>query len=94
MNIEKIIQEKQGTIIDVRTSGEFMGGNIPGSVNIPLREIPDRIHELKNLNAPIILCCASGARSERAFQYLAQQGIDCFNIGSWLNINNYQSQTV
>jgi len=94
MNIEKIIKEKQGTIIDVRTQGEFQGGNVPGSINIPLREIPERIDELKSLNTPILLCCASGARSEIAHQYLSLQGFDCFNIGSWLNVNYYQSQTV
>jgi phage shock protein E len=94
MNIEKIIQEKQGTIIDVRTPGEFIGGNVPGSINVPLRDITLRIDELKNLNSPLVLCCASGARSERAYQYLAQQGINCCNAGSWLNVNYYQSQTV
>jgi rhodanese-related sulfurtransferase len=33
------------------------------SINIPLNEIPERVEELKKLNAPLILCCASGNRS-------------------------------
>ena len=91
MNIEEIIKEKQGTIVDVRSYGEFMGGNVAGSINIPLNEIPERIGELKKLKAPLVLCCASGSRSGQAHHFLSQQGIECYNGGSWLNVNYYQS---
>lgn len=94
MNIEKIIKEKLGTIVDVRTPGEYMGGNVAGSVNIPLQEIPQRIEELKSLKTPLILCCASGGRSGQAYHYLSSMGIECANAGSWLDVNYYQSQTV
>lgn len=94
MNAEQIIKEKQGTIIDVRTTSEFMGGNVAGSINIPLQEIQHRMDELKNLNKPLVLCCASGNRSGQASHYLSQQGIECCNGGSWLDVNYYQSQTV
>jgi len=94
MNIEKIIKEKQGTIVDVRTPGEFMGGHVAGSVNIPLQEIPKRMEELKSLKTPLVLCCASGGRSGQAHQYLHSQGVECVNAGSWLDVNYYQSQTV
>ena len=93
MNIETIIKEKKGTIVDVRTPVEFSGGNVEGSINIPLQEIPQRIDELKKLNSPLVLCCASGNRSGQVYSYLTQQGIECFNGGSWLDINFYQSQT-
>jgi len=93
MNIEEIIREKQGTIVDVRTYGEFMGGNVAGSVNIPLNEIPERIGELKKLKGPLVLCCASGGRSAQAQHFLSQHGIECHNGGSWLNVNYYSSQT-
>ena len=92
MNIEKIIKEKQGTIVDVRNSEEFRGGNVSGSINIPLQEIEKRIDELKSFKQPLILCCASGGRSGQAHGYLAQQGIECFNGGSWLDVNYYHSQ--
>jgi len=94
MSIEKIIKEKQGTIIDVRTPEEFEGGNVLGSLNIPMHEVPQRISELKNLKSPLVLCCASGNRSSQVYRYLAQQGIDCYNGGSWLDVNTFQSQTV
>lgn len=94
MNAEQIIKEKQGTIVDVRTTSEFMGGNVAGSINIPLQEIQQRIDELKNLNQPLVLCCASGNRSGQATHFLSQQGIECCNGGSWLDVNYYQSQTI
>ena len=51
------------TIIDVRTPGEFRGGNVKGSINIPLNEIHLRLDEIKQMPQPVILCCASGNRS-------------------------------
>jgi len=94
MNIEKLIQEKQGTIVDVRTPEEFMGGHVAGSINIPLQELNSRMNELKALQTPLILCCASGGRSGMATQLLTQQGIPCGNAGSWLDVNYLCTQTV
>jgi rhodanese-related sulfurtransferase len=92
MNMEKLIKENLGTIVDVRTYGEFMGGNVVDSINIPLNEIPERIEELKAMKAPLILCCASGARSGQAQHFLSQFGIECYNGGSWLSVNYYKSK--
>jgi rhodanese-related sulfurtransferase len=93
MNIEQIIKAKKGTIVDVRTVQEFNSGHAEGSINIPLQEVQRRLDELKNLAQPLVLCCASGGRSGQATQYLKQQGIECYNAGSWLDVNYYQSQT-
>lgn len=92
MDIEKLIKEQQGTIIDVRSHSEFMGGNVVNSVNIALNEIPERIEEIKTLKTPLILCCASGNRSGQAQHLLSQQGIECYNGGSWLDVNYYKSK--
>ena len=75
------------TIVDVRTPGEFMGGNVAGSINIPLQEIQERLDELKSLPQPIILCCASGGRRGQATSFLQRKGIDCVNGGSWMDVN-------
>jgi rhodanese-related sulfurtransferase len=73
------------TVVDVRTPGEFAGGNVPGSINIPLQEIPHRMDEIKDLPKPITLICMSGGRSGQATAFLKAQGIDCSNGGSWLS---------
>ncbi len=93
MKVEELIKEKKATIVDVRTPGEFMGGNVAGSINIPLQELNSRMDEIKKLKTPLILCCASGGRSGMAAQVLTQANIECYNGGSWLDVNYYQSQT-
>ncbi len=92
MNAEQIIKSKTGTIVDVRTIEEFQGGHVAGSRNIPLHEIPRRIEDLKSFAQPLVLCCASGGRSGQAFLFLKEQGIDCVNGGSWLDVNFIKSQ--
>jgi phage shock protein E len=92
MNLEKIIQENQGTIVDVRSHGEFMGGHVADSLNIPLNEIPERVQEIKRLKAPLVLCCASGNRSTQAQHFLSQLGLECYNGGSWLDVNYFKSK--
>lgn len=80
------------TILDVRTPEEFRGGNVLGSINIPLHEIQQHINEIKSLPQPIILCCASGGRSGQATAYLKNLGVNCQNGGGWMEVNtNYQS---
>ena len=75
------------TIIDVRSRGEFAGGNVAGSINIPLDEIQGKVEEIKTMKQPIVLCCASGNRSGQATYFLQAKGIDCENGGSWLDVN-------
>ncbi len=92
MSNEEIIKNKKGTVVDVRTPGEFMGGSVSGAKNIPLNEIPNRIQELKEMESPLIFCCASGIRSGQATDYLNKQGVDSINGGSWLEVNYLTSQ--
>ena len=94
MNIENIIKEKKGTIVDVRSIEEYRGGHVAGSINIPLQEVGARLEEFQAMEAPLILCCASGNRSGMATQMLSQQGFECYNGGSWLEVNYFQSQTI
>ncbi len=94
MNLENIIKEKRGTIVDVRTPQEFYGGNVEGSINIPLQELTSRMSEIQALKTPLILCCASGGRSGQAHGYLSQSGIECYNAGSWLDVNYITSQSI
>lgn len=94
MNVKELIQNNKGSIVDVRTIGEFQGGHVSGSTNIPLSEIPNRIAEFKAMESPIILCCASGNRSGQATNYLSAQGIECLNGGSWLDVNFHQAQCI
>ncbi len=91
MTLQELISQG-AKIVDVRTTGEFMGGNIAGSVNIPLNEVPERVNEFKEMGGPIILCCLSGGRSGQATGYLQSQGVECYNGGGWMELNFAVSQ--
>ena len=84
----KAFLEKGAVIIDVRTPGEFQGGHIKGSKNIPLNTVASKINEIKNLNKPIIACCASGMRSAQATSILKSNGIEAMNGGGWSSLEN------
>lgn len=71
--------------VDVRTPGEFAAGNKPGSINIPLDDIPGRAKTLDKAR-PVILSCASGARSGVAAGILKGMGFSqVTNAGPWQN---------
>jgi phage shock protein E len=74
-----------GIIVDVRSADEFSQGRSPLSINIPLNEISRRAQELDKTR-PIILCCASGARSGAALGIFKSLGFTTVvNAGPWTN---------
>lgn len=66
-------KQKGAQIIDVREPGEYTRGHLPGAVNIPLGQLPNRTDEVEE---PVLLVCASGNRSGQAAQYLVEQGYE------------------
>ncbi len=69
-------------IVDVRTPAEFGDGAYPGAINIPLALLPLKINELEPRSTPIVLYCASGARSGQAMRFLKKNGFaDVINAG-------------
>jgi rhodanese-related sulfurtransferase len=86
-NIKEFI-DKGAVIIDVRTPGEFQGGHIKGSKNIPLNTIGNQIESIKKLNKHVIACCASGMRSAQATSILKSNGIEAMNGGGWSSLKN------
>ncbi|PHI19268.1 sulfurtransferase [Lewinellaceae bacterium SD302] len=77
---------EEGTVIDVRSPGEFNGGHLPGSVNIPLDLLGRSSARIKKMDQPIITCCASGMRSAAGAKMLRAQGLDARNGGSWQKV--------
>lgn len=92
MNNEERMAQGEYTVVDVRTPGEYMGGHVAGSINIPLNEVMERLEELRALKQPLVLCCASGGRSGQAEYLLSGAGIDCVNGGSWYAVNQMTAQ--
>jgi rhodanese-related sulfurtransferase len=68
-----------GMLLDVRGVKEFEKWNIPGSVNIPLRELRSRLQEIQK-DQPIYLYCRVGFRSYLAYRILKQKGFEQVSI--------------
>ncbi len=77
-------------ILDVRTQGEYSGGHVKGSINMPLASLNSQMAKLKK-DVPVITCCASGMRSASARSILLSNGFkEVHNGGSWLNLRRYE----
>ncbi len=61
-------------LVDVREPQEYQINKIPGSVLIPLGEIPQRHAELGDPSALIVTQCKSGVRSAKAAAFLRTAG--------------------
>jgi len=68
-------------VLDVRSPDEFRDGAYPGALNVPVQELGRRLHELPK-DEPVVLYCASGARSAMAARMMKQAGFkDVINAG-------------
>lgn len=68
-------QRPKPLLLDVREPDEFSAYSIAGSVLMPMRSVPARLHELDR-NTPIVMVCRSGARSFHAGLFLKQNGFE------------------
>lgn len=84
---------KQGNpiMLDVRTPAEFNGvlGHVPGSFQIPLHELENRVGELEQYRKEeIIVICRSGNRSQKATDILINHNFKALNmVGGMLKWN-------
>ena len=81
--------ENGAVVIDVRTVAEYEDGHVPGSKNIVLDTIPDRIDEITAMGKSFIAVCRSGARSGSAANFLSDQGLDIINGGPWGDVDQF-----
>ncbi len=81
-------QENPPLVLDVRTPEEFKQAHIPGSKLLPVQQLPAKLNELASYtDEPVVVYCASGARSGQAARFLAKNGFnevyDMGGIFSW-----------
>ncbi|NLW11040.1 MAG: rhodanese-like domain-containing protein [Clostridiaceae bacterium] len=85
---EWLEQENPPLVLDVRTSEEYRQAHIPGSKLLPVQQLPSMINNLaEHTDTPVVVYCASGARSGQAARFLAKNGFnevyDMGGIFSW-----------
>lgn len=84
--MEKLVKEG-AFLVDVRTPAEFAEGQVNGSTNIPLDQVPNQLATFKG-KEHIIVFCRSGNRSGQAKMILEQNGFkNVSNGGTWMDVN-------
>jgi rhodanese-related sulfurtransferase len=84
-----LINREEALVLDVRETQEWSSGHIPNARHIALGQLDKRISELEKFKSrPVIVCCASGNRSNSACGTLKRAGFErVFNlsggIGAW-----------
>lgn len=74
--------EDGARLVDVRTPGEFSAAHLPHAVNVPLDALERRLGEIGPKDGPVVVYCASGARSAQAKRVLAKHGFTAVrNLG-------------
>jgi rhodanese-related sulfurtransferase len=69
-------EAERPVLVDVRNPEEVRVASIPGSLHIPLEELPARVDELREVAArPVVVLCHLGVRSYHAAAFLASVGI-------------------
>lgn len=75
--------------VDVRTPAEVSRGIIAGSEAVPMHLIPVT-PPTANEGEKLVIYCRSGVRSAQVCAFLAQNGVDAYNLQggviAWVNI--------
>jgi rhodanese-related sulfurtransferase len=73
--VDRLGNETELLLIDVRTPEEFAAGHIPGALNIPYDKLPSRLHELEGRQSEeLVVYCRTGRRAKIAEQALVEAG--------------------
>ena len=73
----QMINRERAVVVDVREPEEFATGHAPGSRNVPLNQLEEKLPgAVKNKSLPVLLMCASGARAQRAVAIAKKLGYE------------------
>ncbi len=73
--------EQGALLLDVRTPSEFAEGHLARATNIPVQQLPARLHEVGARSRPVVVYCRSGGRSSQAAAMLSAAGYQVKDIG-------------
>ncbi len=73
----QLINREKAVVVDVCEAEEFAAGHVVGAKNVPLGQLEEKLPGVvKNKAMPVILVCASGARSSRAVAIAKKLGYE------------------
>ncbi|MDP2742107.1 MAG: rhodanese-like domain-containing protein [Hydrogenophaga sp.] len=72
-----LMNRDKAVVVDVCDATEFAGGHVIGAKNVPLADLETKLPgTVKNKATPVILVCATGARSNRALATAKKLGYE------------------
>ncbi|MBT8130662.1 MAG: sulfurtransferase [Gammaproteobacteria bacterium] len=86
MSVQELAQRLAASevcLLDVREPWETATASVPGSLNIPMNDVPERLDELRSARGDkdLVVMCHSGRRSSVITRFLNQSGMDrVFNL--------------
>ena len=69
-------QDNAPLLLDVREPWEFQTASLPGSLLMPMGDVPSRAHQELDPDQPIVVLCHHGARSLSVTMWLRDQGFE------------------
>lgn len=70
-----LLEDAAPRLIDVREPWEFEVCHIPGSINVPMGEVPGELAQFEHEGDTVVIC-HHGIRSANVIRFLEQQGVD------------------
>ena len=71
-----LLREKKIRLIDVREPWEFATANIPGSLAMPMGDVPARANQELDPEERLVVLCHMGMRSMNVTVWLRDQGFE------------------
>ena len=90
--VKNYLSTPGAVLLDVRTPGEYKGGHIPGSKNVPLNNLEKVSSVARSKDAEVYVYCQSGARSRQAASMLQRMGYN--NVNNIGGIAAYSGKVV
>ena len=79
--LDKVLEENNYIVVDVRTNEEYKESHVKGSINIPYDEIDENTDLDKTKT--IMVYCKSGVRSNKAYNTLKELGYNVIDLGAY-----------
>lgn len=89
----RLMNNENAVVVDVSDAKDYAGGHIKNAINIPLKELKNKLSELqKYRDKEILTCCQRGNQSMQACKVLKQSDFNNVHnisggIHNWLELN-------
>ncbi len=87
-SITDVVNSTDVVLIDVRVPEQYREGTAYSAVNIPLKELPNRLSELKGKK--VVVFCNKGIQADQAMQILEKNRIEAYDGTTWKNVQAMQ----